>query len=115
MLLNKKLKANTEQDYTEPNKLSLEKGNKNSNLSDVTNKAMEDNQLKDQEYNDDDRADAPMPNVRYTFLVDVIVDVMVDVMEDLKEDLVVDVMVDANNYIETSSNHVSTTSRAERT
>ena len=31
----------------EPNKLSLEKGNKNLNLLDINNKAIEDNQLKD--------------------------------------------------------------------
>ena len=44
-----------------------------------------------------------MLNVRYTFLVDIIVDVIVDVI------------VDANNCIETLSNYISTTYRAERT
>ena len=53
------------------------------------------------------RVDAPMPNIRYIFLVDVIVDVIVDVM--------VDVIVDANNCIETLSNYISTTYRVERT
>ena len=118
-LSNQKLKANTEQDCMEPDKLSLEKDNKNSNLPDLNDEAMEDNQLEDQEYDDDDRANAPMPNVRYTFLVDVmvdiIVDVMVDVMEDVMEDVMVDVMVDANDCIETSSNYISTTYSAERT
>ena len=115
MLLNKKLKANTKQDYIEPNKLSLKKGNKNLNLLDLNNKAIKDNQLKDQEYDNNDRADASMLNIRYTFLVDVIVDIIVDVIEDVKEDLIVNVIVNANNYIETLSNYISTTSRAERT
>jgi hypothetical protein len=52
-----------------------------------------------------------MPKVRYTFLVDIIVDIIVDVIEDI----IVDIIVDANNCIETLSNYISTTYRAERT
>ena len=83
---NHKSKANTEQDYMEADEIDL---------GDLIDEAMNNNQLEDQEYDDDDRADARMPNVRYRFLVDV--------------------MVDASNSIATSSNYISTTCRPERT
>ena len=43
-----------------------------------------------------------MVNIRYRFLVDVIVDIIEDII------------VDANNCIETLSNYISNTYRAER-